>query len=273
MRRDWQVLASTSVGPAHLRQGEDGQDAFMVTERDGLLVAAVCDGAGSAPLGGVGATMAATVAVRAATARFTEIPDTTEGWHSALEALFADVASRFTAAAAVVARAVAGRARTLPPLRRRGGSVQDLGTTLTLLVASPPWVGVVAVGDGFVVTRSGGDRLELLVRPDPEGPRADTVTLLTSPAAVRTARRSVLRDPDLTGLCMGTDGLCDAALEFRGSWPQAPLPGFFHPVFGWAEDGSADVGRLTRLLASDRLDRVTEDDRTLLVAVRTGAGR
>jgi Protein phosphatase 2C len=266
----WRVLAATAPGAAHLRHAVDGQDAFAVAERDGLLVCAVCDGAGSAPLAAPGAAVAAALAVRIAERRFAHVPDTADRWHRDLGTLIDEVAVRFGRVAATVAEAAGPAVRSLPWRRRGADHVGDLATTLTLLLCRPPWLAVLTIGDGFVVTRSADGTLAMPVRPDPQGPMADLTTVLTSPHAARLARRHVARMPDLTGVCIGTDGLADAALEFDGSRPRAPLPGFFDPIFDWPRHRiSEGPGMLARLLTSEQLERVTDDDRTLLVATWT----
>ena len=43
------VVAATSTGASHLKNGEDGQDAFAYAIGEGAVIAVVSDGAGSAP--------------------------------------------------------------------------------------------------------------------------------------------------------------------------------------------------------------------------------
>jgi hypothetical protein len=60
----WRVVASSVRGTSHEKTGQPCQDAHrweMSSEK--IMLAAVADGAGSAPLGEVGATIAAQTAI------------------------------------------------------------------------------------------------------------------------------------------------------------------------------------------------------------------
>src|SRR5919108_217744 len=60
----WRVVAASAPGTSHEKLGQPCQDAHhWATFPESVLVAAVADGAGSAELGHVGATIAARTAV------------------------------------------------------------------------------------------------------------------------------------------------------------------------------------------------------------------
>ena len=59
----WKIIAATVTGAMHERKGEPGQDAYAVGVDQGVLVAVVCDGAGSAVLGGEGARLCSQLVV------------------------------------------------------------------------------------------------------------------------------------------------------------------------------------------------------------------
>src|SRR6266571_2382811 len=248
----WQVLSGVAAGVAHLRNGQDCEDAFAIEQSDGVFSAAVCDGSSGAPLSAIGARLAAELALgavrdglRAHAGPPTRGPD----WHGFLSTTLGTVVRRYSRAAGQVARLANGR------------DAGDLDTTLTLVVANPPWLAVLAVGDGFVVTRSGDGTLDLLLAPDPDSPDAGVTTFLTSTTAIEAAHCLVARIDDLTGVAVSTDGLADVALEFDGSTPRRPIAGFFGPVFDWASDPDVDDARLSQLLVSQRVCAVTEDDK------------
>ncbi len=73
-------------------------------------------------------------------------------------------------------------------------------------------------------------------------------------------------------LAASSDGLLRLALRLPG---QEPFEPFFRPLFGFAASaGAADAQRqLVRFLDSPRVSARTEDDKTLVVAVRGAAAQ
>jgi hypothetical protein len=75
----------------------------------------------------------------------------------------------------------------------------------------------------------------------------------------------------ITGLAVLSDGLQTVACDLGA---ERPHPGFFGPLFEFAEDTSAMPAskrrELRRFLDSERINGRTDDDKTLLVAVREG---
>lgn len=258
MSGDWAVLAASAPGGAHVRAGVSTQDAYAVEQSDGVLLLAVADGAGSTPLGGVAAPLAVSLVM--GTMRPLAVPRRLADpayWYRMLRVGPDRVLRRFRTAASGVARA------------HRGLRATDLGTTLTLVVAYPPRIGVFVVGDGIVVTRAGG-HLDLLVAPPVSADRPyGATTLLTSPGAGRSARRIVTELPDLTGVAVSSDGMDTLLVEYADARPVRPGAEQFGQLFARAErvDGT-DAMAFTRLLSSPRVCALTDDDKTLVVAVR-----
>jgi hypothetical protein len=260
----WRILAGSVAGGAHARAGVGGQDAFAVEQIGGTLLVVVADGAGSMALAGVGAPLAVAIARRRLGARWRAGPgdlagddeDTAAAWHAYLGSTGDAVLRQFRRAATALART------------RHSGRADDLGTTLTAVVAHPPWLAVFAVGDGFVVTRATDGHLDLLLAP-PGGvdrPPGGTA-LLTSPGARAAARRIVTRIPDLTGVAVGTDGLDKLVLEHEHAVALRAHTKAFDRLFDLAADPGTDAMHLTRLLADQQVSRLTDDDRTLVLAV------
>jgi hypothetical protein len=258
MTSRWSVVAASVVGGAHVRAGVSAQDAFAVEQIDGVLLLAVADGAGSARLGAVGAPLAVSLAIQAM--RRLAAPDSLREsayWHRMLRVGPDQVLRRFRRAASAVARA------------DRGLRTKDLGTTLTVVVAQPPRIGVFAVGDGIVVIRTASAGLELLVAPAGGADRPPGVTtLLTSRDAGTSARRMVAEVPDLTGVAVSSDGMDTLLVEYVDAQPVGPGAAQFDRLFARAEQaGGIDGMALTRLLTSPQVCALTDDDKTLVVAV------
>ncbi|MEH0844175.1 protein phosphatase 2C domain-containing protein [Micromonospora sp. CPCC 205711] len=257
MTARWSVLGGSAAGGAHARAGVSGQDAYAVREVDGTLLLVAADGAGSRRCAGAGASLVVTLAVQLLVALLGDRPPATAAaWSGWLDVAADRLFRRFRRAARALARAAGG----LDPA--------DLATTVTVVVARPPWVAVLAVGDGIVVVRAADGNLDLLLAPPGGADRPPgATTLLPNARAGRHARRLVARLPDLTGLAVCTDGLDNLLVEYDGSRPRQPGAAAFAQLFTLVEAADPDPAALIRLLSGRRVGALTDDDRTLLLAV------
>jgi hypothetical protein len=249
------VLAGSSSGADHDRAAISSQDAHAAEEIDGTLVVAVADGAGSAPLAATGSALAVSLAVRELR-RLLAAPGAAAQDPQAL----LRVAAR---------RTLRRFHRSLAALAHGAGlPARDFGTTLTVLLARPPWVAVYAVGDGFVVTRAGPATYDLfLAPPRGAGVPLGATTLLPVRGGLAGTRRRVARIPGLSGVAVGTDGLETLVIEFAGGRPARPAAEPFTHLFGLADDPDTNASALTRMLAGRRVGDLSTDDRTLVLAV------
>ncbi|HEU5334046.1 MAG TPA: protein phosphatase 2C domain-containing protein [Actinocrinis sp.] len=258
MTGHWQVLSAAVAGADHARRGEACRDSFAVEQAHGAFIAAVADGGEGLRLSAAGATFAAAMAAGAARRLLAAAADeATRGarfWGDLVRDLAEGLPDAF-------GRLAQGAASLFPEAEPR-----DFGATLTLAIAAPPWLAVLSLGDGFVVTRSGGGHLDLLLPPEPGG-----AAFVSSPGAAAAAHTLVARIADLTGIAVSTTGLRELGLVYEGAIAHHPREDFFDPVFARAEtDG--DGADLLRLLASEQVCSVTGSDKTLVVAVPTRAG-
>jgi Protein phosphatase 2C len=269
----WSVWGGSAAGSAHLRHGGDCEDAYGSAREGGTLVLTVADGASGARLGGVGARVAVQLALRTtATLLRTRPPggrDPAGYWRAFAHQAAADLARGFTATQAGVSRALDGGGAD-------GEGAADLATTLVLAVIRHPWVAVCGFGDCFAVIQADNGHLDLLSAEGMDsadgaavaaGP-GSTVFLADPRAAQRTPPFAACL-PGLAGIALSTDGLADVAVEYDRSIPLRPHGDFFRPMFDQARDERRDDGGLARWLAGRQLSGRTEDDKTLLIAVRT----
>ena len=253
----WSVLGGSAAGGAHARAGVSGQDAYAMREVDGTLLLVTADGAGSRRCAATGASLVVALAVQVFVGLTGDRrPATAADWSRLLDIARDRLFRRFRRAARALARA----AGDLDP--------QDLATTVTVVMARPPWVAVLAVGDGVVVVRAADGNLDLLLAPPGGADRPlGGATLLPAPRARGHARRLVARLPDLTGLAVCTDGLDSLLVEYDGSRPRQPGAAAFAQLFALVEAAEPDPMALTRILAGRRVGALTDDDKTLLLAV------
>ncbi len=255
MTARWTVLGGSAAGGAHARAGTSGQDAYAVTETDGVLLVVVADGAGSRGCAATGACLVVALAVQVFAALLAgRAPGTDAEWAALLDAARDQLSRRFRRGARALARAVGG----FRP--------DDLATTVTVVVARPPWVAVLAVGDGVVVVRTADGTLDLLVAPPDGADRPPGATTLL-PRAGTDARRVVACRSDLTGLAVCTDGLDNLLVEHDATRPGRPGAVVFGQLFALVEAAEPDPTVLNRLLGGARVGALTDDDRTLVLAV------
>jgi len=242
----WHVVGASVQGTAHARQGSPCQDAHGWRGLPGgVLLLAVADGAGSAPRSLDGAQSAVA---------------------AVLDALETAFAAPEPPAPDAVLRAAFARARdAVHALANTAGlPAAQFASTLAVAVASADALTVASLGDGAVIAEIGGE-MRLVSAPPQKGEYANETHFLTQDGAL-----DVLQVATVAGAARAvaatTDGLLRLALRLPDYAPHAP---FFQPLFAFAAQAhpAADA-ELAAFLASERVAARTDDDKTLLIAVR-----
>lgn len=234
----WVTVAARCQGTAHARRAETCQDAIRILHRGDTLIAAVADGAGSAPRGGAGAALA----VRTLTGTLARGQTMTLAFEHAADRLH--------------------HAATNSGLEPRA-----LATTAIAIVADPVSITVGHIGDGAVVVLTQGSWSPLSW---PEtGPFAGTTAFLSDDEA---APRITKLDTPVSAICAFTDGLERLVLDFSAK--TAP-PAFFERMFTPLAAAPTGPNRvlstaLSRYLQAPAVTERTDDDITLLLARRHG---
>lgn len=266
----WKVVAAAIAGPAHRRLGALCQDAFafaILDDRD-LLIAAIADGAGSAPCGGEGARICTRALVRAltrvaqggsagATAAATDLPAWEGAIRDGIGVARAMVRMRMEAA---------GRAHAAGGMR-----MQDYHATLLGAVAGPEGGVLFHIGDGAAAVAAGPAEADWdgpVTSPPENGEYANETCFFTEEDWQDHLRLTPFRDGRM--IVLMTDGVT----------PFAMLPGctgleprFMGPVsrhLATAEPGAA-ARALANTLDAERARAISADDKTLLWAVRQPA--
>ena len=252
----WRVFSASVTGTRNLEQGAHGQDASHSVMTEHLLVAVVCDGAGSVQEGRAGAEF---FARRLAELLPGSVPASNE-LPEALppgERLEAIVRSAIETVRMSLAAVAASRDLLLT----------DYSCTLVGCVATPLGGCLFHIGDGFAIQQIGSGEC-ILSQPE-NGEFADETYFVTDHNWSDHLRFTVLPAPG-TGCVIGlmSDGTAPFAVNRARS---GFYPAFIDPIITFLRASTAPIGNsaLKNLLESPRACEISADDKTLLLAIAT----
>jgi hypothetical protein len=216
---------------------------------NGTLVAIVSDGAGTADFGGQGASLVCRTLAQRAAAHFAEqttMPDDEALWS------WIDDARDLIATAA----------------ERRGAIPRAFASTLVCVLAGATETLIMHVGDGAAALRAGEPEDWLVPIWPAHGEYASTTFFVTDDPSpqVRVERREPCNAAVLI-----SDGLERLALSFSTGEPHRPFFGSMVKPLASSEQQGRDsklAGQLRAYLDSDAINERTDDDKTIIVAVR-----
>jgi hypothetical protein len=254
----WRVRGFSIQGYAHLKEGSPCQDAYRQATVGSSLVLAVADGAGSRPRSAEGAAILVTAATEVLTSMLRAPGDQSDAQllKVRLPAAYERIRGRFLKQATLL-----------------GGEGQagEFAATLVAAVVTERLIGIIQVGDGFVVTRTvnrlGKTSYHLLSRPEVGGQYSNETVFVTSSAATDPVTECVV-ETGLTGIMLSTDGLMPAALAYSNGKPEAVNEDFTGRVLSHIDEDESDPRKVIRTMMSDGVVGLTGDDLTLLAAVR-----
>lgn len=267
----WHWASASVAGSSHRRAGQPLQDAHVCRQLPGGVWAAVLsDGAGSARHGGAGAALACRHLMQAVRRHGglgaqagVALPDGGLPSDDLCRQWLAQLRDRLVGVAS-----------------RRGLAARDFACTLVMAISTGTQTLVLHVGDGGAVARCADTgRWQVLSWPQ-HGEYASTTAFVTDPAA---ALRISRLDAAIDGLVLFSDGLERQVLDWAAHTAFSP---FFTamaapllavaPAIDVARADDAFAGRLPGLcrqlaqyLGSPAVTARTDDDTTLVVAVRT----
>lgn len=237
-----------------MRQGGTCEDALgsFILPGAKSFVCAIADGAGSAQAGADGAQ----VAVKAALAYATSIM--TSSGEELSRDFYLEALQQILLAVREALQDSVSSEQTL----------SDFATTLLCVLVTPRWLAALQIGDGAIVVCHHDETLETLTLPGTEEYLNET-HFVTDEDCHAQAQYTVMSAEDIEGIALLTDGLQMLAIEIATYRAYAP---FFLPLFSFAAQTKTDeelTNELHAFLASDRVSRQVDDDKTLLLAVRT----
>jgi hypothetical protein len=219
------------------------------------LLVAVADGAGSASRSAEGAKLAVETALSSLTESLQAATSTTSE-----EDLSAFLRSAFSSARARIEQCVVGDG----PNTTTCCSLDDFATTLILLIVTKGLVGLAQVGDGAAAMRA-NDCLAVLT-PHSTSEYVNETTFLTSRNYLEALYIDVRQIGAVDAVAAMSDGMQMLAVKYADNSPHPP---FFIPLFRFAGNPGATDEELASFLRSERVCSYTDDDKTIVVAVRS----
>ena len=245
----WKVVAATTTGATHERKGETGQDVYAVGLEPGCLVAAVCDGAGSAVRGLEGARVASRLVV--------------EGLLDRLGALPPSAITENTVKDQVVACILQARQVVM-----RLGALNDYAATLVGMIATTEGGYFFHVGDGAGVTLSstGEGTSSVMTRPE-TGEYINETYFFTDGHWQDHLRTTAFGQAEV--VLIMSDGVTPFALLPNSVGVDER---FVLPVCRYLRESDPEQGEraLSATLRCENAGKVSDDDKTLIYIERTG---
>ena len=248
VNQQWRVFGASVTGKAHLDKDIACQDAHAHAVVNDVLVAVVCDGAGSARFSEQGAQFVATHAVQALAGRLEQGATVQDLHDGALAATLAQI----RAALDDIARAASA-------------TLDDYASTVVGVVLGPDGGFFFHLGDGLGVAQllEGGELISL-----PANGEYANETYFLSGERWREQLRLLAIPPAVRGVVLMSDGCMPFAMSKNNAALYAP---FMDAVQGYLRTvESSELGNeaLASTLADPRTHQITGDDKTLLLAMR-----
>lgn len=243
------------MGTSHLADSVPCQDSHLVDfvvagERAKWLLVAVADGAGSASLSHLGSRAACTTAILHLKSNV-------------------DALAKADTAEECVRQCFAAALREVEDLAQRERvAARELATTLQVAAIGDRYSAFGQVGDGAIVW---GEPRGLRVAHWPDQEALNLTDFITSAPLTETLYIAIEPSAIRRVACM-TDGLAPLLLDFRTKSPHGPA---FERLFATctaAPDPSDLSEDLAKFLDSPQVNHRTDDDKTLVLAVRDEEG-
>jgi hypothetical protein len=245
----WRYAAASALGTSHETAGTDCQDAHALqfVSDLGVFVGVVSDGAGSASQSKIGSHCACDIALARIAATDPRLLFTNSLATEVLERIRIELQQRADDA---------------------GTAIREFACTLLVAIIGSEKAAFWQIGDGAICFRErDADRFGFAFWPE-KGDYANITFFVTDQAAQRHLEFDVLSG-QIAEVAMFTDGLERLALDFvNGEAHTAFFSGLFPAVRALREDGySAHLSsQIHGFLSSERVNKRTDDDKTLLLA-------
>lgn len=258
----WRTARASVTGGSHRQTGTECQDyAALEQYPDGLLLGALSDGAGSAAHSAVGSRVAVRTALEVLrTADWSRPPDEVDLWD-----IFHDIVDDI----GEQTRRQALRIQDREGLT--GLAPADFYATLLAFASGPGFLATLQIGDGFIVyRRHGREDYELSAAPD-KGEFFNQTSFVHGGDVNRDGRVMVLTEaPEF--ILASSDGLETVALNLNAMRPFGPFFQWFEGLLAERENYLRASEHIRDFLLSGRLERKSDDDKTVLACLATKPG-
>jgi serine/threonine protein phosphatase PrpC len=279
----WKIVGASVAGTSHLKLGQKCDDAHDYwQDDDGSLLLVVADGAGSARYAEKGARAAVKSVIEAnkdiLQARNELVSE--EQWKGALEQILVRVRAHLELLPILLPKVLKRNEAAEDRVEESSDeqsekeeqkseqevlSLHDFATTLLLAFVTPQGGAAAQIGDGAIVIHQENGELALLMKPE-HGEYLNQTTFITDRDYLEQVQYALIPEVSgIKGIALMTDGLENLALDFVSKKAHAP---FFVPLFRFAGSSEATQEELSEFLSSERVCKQTDDDKTLLMAVR-----
>lgn len=249
--KSWRYTGQSVAGTSHHKSGTPCQDSHCIEIIDNILIATVSDGAGSAKHSEIGSELTAKEAI-AFIRQWKTIPDNEEEWK-----IRADELIRFL------------RDKLISKADEINCHPKDLAATFLLAVVSETAIAGIQIGDGGIVYGiENEDDLQMLIQPERSEYINETVFLTSE--NFEAGLKIAYVQGDVERIALFSDGLQMLALNMK-TLPARPHQPFFKPLFQFLQKTESETERSRQLgdfLQSPRVCSRTDDDKTLIVAIR-----
>lgn len=253
----WKIIGGRAVGTSHLTRKENCQDAFSyctVTENEtDVLIVAVADGAGSAKNAFVGAETAC---------KF--FAEGVREWIASgqqVQELNKEFAVNFLKQL---------QNKLAQAAQNENQAMSDYACTFLGAVAANDATAFFQIGDGAIVYADADapDEYKLFIGPQ-QGEYANTTHFVTNETALGCLAFEKIEKVVLE-IAVFTDGLQRVALDYKTQTPHQP---FFRSMLAplRASEQNTEIleKKLVEFLGSPKINDRTDDDKTLILAIRT----
>jgi hypothetical protein len=249
----WQFAAASCIGTSHAKLGTPCQDAnaceiLLSITGEHILVAAVADGAGSAPRSGDGARLACDLIVD----EVRTLCDLGGPIAEISREVICDWLVRFQSEIGVRAAA-------------EGLVPRDFACTLLVAVVGDSYAVFFQIGDGSMVV-SEGDDYSWIFWPD-NGEYENLTFFATDPEAAAHLQFDTC-ERTIDEVALFSDGLQRLALHYQTRTAHQPFFRSMLSVVRLAHGDSSMSHKLAAYLTSPAVNERTDDDKTLVLATR-----
>lgn len=247
----WNIAGCSVVGTSHIQSEEPCHDSFLYKILpDGKLIIAVSDGAGSArkPKQGSGIIVQSCIELLEKNIE-KNIPDNENAWNRLIKNIFEETRKKLVKISEI-----------------EGCHLNDYAATFLLVLLTEEWTIGGLIGDSAAVILT-SDKGLYSICPPQKGEYANMTNFLTKENALDFLCIHVKKG-QARAVAAFSDGLLELAVNIVKNKPHPP---FFNPLFSFIaeiQDEQEGTDHLAKFLASERVTSRTDDDKTLVLAIR-----